>query len=96
MNKQKFQRGEIYHIYWYDTYSFNGWFSEDDAVDNEFETDFISAIGYFVAETKDWYIIAKHKNPNARFGFKKWGDISYIPKGCVVKITIIKTKSIKT
>lgn len=73
-----------YRFDWFDTYSFTGWDSDDDIDDKTVRDIFQQTLGFFVKEDSVWYIVAKHFNPNS--GFKQWGDITYIPKGCVKKI----------
>jgi hypothetical protein len=80
------KQGEKYQIDWLDTYNFLGWHWEDEIDNKTVDYVFQSTLGHYIKTVKDWYIFAQHNNPNESFGFAKWGNVVYIPKGCVKAI----------
>lgn len=77
------KKGHIYLFEWNDTYSYTKWVDEED-IDELTQKVVQSSTGIFVKETKDWYIIAMHKNPHDNF--RPWGTPCWIPKQCVKKV----------
>lgn len=83
----KLLKGKTYKFEWSDTYGNHGWFDEMDIDKNTVSGPSQISIGFFVKERAEWYIIAKHKNIQKTFA--PWGDICWIPKGSVKKVTIL-------
>lgn len=87
--KLKLTIGVPYFFRWNDTYSNGGWFTTEEITEKTLN-EIHQSVGIFVGETDIWYIIATHHNKNPNY--KTWGDINWIPKGCVVNIKELKTK----
>jgi hypothetical protein len=79
------KKGERYEILWLDTFSYNGWFHEEElkqkAKKNRY---FQKSIGFFAGEYYGFYVLAMHRNDNEEF--LTWGHPSWIPIGCAQTI----------
>jgi hypothetical protein len=84
---KKLQKNKIYLIEWVDTYSYSGWHDENN-VDKLTQKDIIKTTGFFIKETNFFVILAMSLNTYEDFA--PYGNIKWIPKGCIVKIKIIK------
>ncbi len=78
-----------YQIIWQDTYNYLGWHDIND-IDIKTVSCLQETVGFFIKETKDFYIFAMHKNVNS--GFMPYGLPVWIPKGSVKKIKNIDLK----
>ena len=88
MKEIKLQKGEKYLIEWDDTYSFQGW-HDDEAIDSEtVKNQLQSTVGFYIKKDKSWLIFCMHYNPNEKF--ETYGIISWIPRGCIRTIKLIK------
>ena len=85
--KPKLKKGEIYKFEWNDTYSFDGWFNEKDIEELTVPGLFQNTVGFYIKTYLDWHLIGAHMNDHD--GFKPYGNICWIPKKCVKKITLL-------
>lgn len=79
----------MYRFEWNDTYSTSGWFADESLDEKTIQGSLMSSVGHFIKEDRGWYLIAAHKNTHPTF--KMWGDVNWIPVGCVVKVTKISS-----
>lgn len=84
---KKPQKNKIYLVEWIDTYSYSGWYTENE-IDNLTRSDTTKTLGFFVKETDFFIILAMSLESNK--DFVPYGGIKWIPKGCIVKIRKIK------
>ena len=82
------KEGKYYKIKWNDTYGRKGWWNTDEIDDKTPEASLQESVGHLVKKTKDWVIIATHRNKNHEFA--EWGDINWIPVGTIKEIKEIK------
>ena len=79
----------MYSIQWVDTFSYTGWWDDAGIERKAKEMEgYISTIGFFISETKEFYAFAMSKNE--KDNFDSWAAPKWIPKGCVRKIKAIK------
>ncbi len=88
MKQIKLKKGEKYWIEWNDTYTFQGWHDEDSIDERTVLNSFQSTIGFYVKGDKDWLILCMHLN--LQDGFDTYGNVCWIPRGCVVDIKKLK------
>lgn len=87
---KKIIRGKRYIFEWVDTYNFLGWHHEDEINDKSIDRkSFQETLGFYVKSLKEWHIVAMHYNPNSELGFPEWGNICYIPRSAVKKVTLL-------
>jgi len=85
----KLKIGEKYHIYWVDTFSFNGWWNDDELkIKSKKMVMFQESVGFFAGEYSGFIILATHFDSDK--DFKNWGHPDWIPKGCIKKIRKLK------
>jgi hypothetical protein len=84
---KKLQKNKIYLIEWIDTYSYGGWYTEDE-IDELTRDETTKTIGFFIKET-DFFIILAMSLEGSK-DFAPYGNIKWIPKGCIVNIKKIK------
>ncbi|GEM_PF-2686832 len=84
----KLTKGKMYLFEWNDTYNFVGWHYDEAIAEKEVKT-FQKTLGFFVKQSKTFFILATHHNLNVELGFPEWGTLSYIPMGSVKRITSV-------
>lgn len=85
----KLKKGDKLEIYWLDTFSFNGWWADEDLLKKTKEMSYVQrSVGIFAGEDSSWIILSTHENPHK--DFCKWGHPDWIPKGVIKKIRKIK------
>ena len=87
MKKQKhsLEIGERYEIKWFDTFSFNGWWDDDDLMEKTKKMTYLQrSVGIFAGQDKNWIILVTHENPHE--DFVRWGHPDWIPKGVIQSI----------
>lgn len=84
MRKARLLKGHPYSFDWNDVYAQHGWFDDDGVRKETIKGPQQSAVGFFVQEVGDWYVIARQKNEY--LSFPPWGDLCWLPKGSVKKI----------
>lgn len=77
-------QGKPYLFEWNDTYSFQGWFTENEIDEKTLHRPLQTSYGIYLKTSGPWYIIATHKNTNGPY--KPWADINWIPKGAVERV----------
>lgn len=76
--------GKKYSIKWIDTFGQNGWYTEQDLLEEcKKNSDSIESIGFFVVENKN-FIALSAMTHNYQKG--NYGHPQFIPKGCIKKI----------
>ena len=84
----KLVKGKVYQIDWLDTFSFSGWYNEDELEEKTKDmTVFQRSVGMFAWENKDWIVITLTTNPNKEFC--RWGAPTWIPKGVIKKLKVL-------
>lgn len=79
----------MYYFRWNDTYSFQGWWDEDEILKkSQSISNFQETCGFYVMTHKDWIVIATHYNVHE--GFSPWGGVCWIPKGAVNYVKELK------
>ena len=87
--KKKLNIGDSYEIEWFDTFSFNGWYNDEELENKTKKMNYLQrSVGIFAGEYHNWIILATHENPNESFA--KWGHPDWIYRGTITKITKIK------
>ena len=77
--------GQKYLIQWVDTFSFNGWWDNDELKKKAKEMSYLQdSVGIYAGTYHGWIVLCTHENPNK--GFTRWGHPDFIPQGCVKKI----------
>ena len=85
MRIPKMKIGDKYEIYWLDTFSFNGWWDDEELKKKTIKMNYLQrSVGILAGEDKDWIILATHENPIKDFA--RWGHPDWIPKGVIKKI----------
>ena len=86
---KKLKIGGKYEIHWLDTFSFNGWWNDEELENKTKEMSYLQkSIGILAREDKDWLVIATHENPSKYFA--RWGHPDFIPRGCIKSIRELK------
>lgn len=81
----KLIKGKNYEIEWFDTFSFNGWYDDEELKKKILQMNYLQrSVGIFAGEYDGWIILATHENPNK--SFCRWGHPDWIPKGCIKKM----------
>lgn len=81
----KLQIGKNYEIEWFDTFSFNGWYYDQDLETKTRDMNYLQrSVGIFAGEYHGWIIVVTHENPNKNFA--RWGHPDWIYKKCIKKI----------
>ncbi len=83
------KKGNILVIYWVDTFSLPGWYSnkELEAYSKKYKQ-YIKSSGIFAGEYNGFILISTLYNNF--FGEAPFGHVTWIPKGCIVKTKVIK------
>ena len=85
----KLIKGKMYQVEWLDTFSFNGWWNDDELREKSKRMNYLQvSAGIFAGEDKNWIILATHKNPDSEFN--TWGHPDWIPKGTIKSIKRLK------
>ena len=83
--EKKLKVGGKYEIEWLDTFSFNGWWNEDELKTKTKKMNYLQrSVGILAREDKDWIVLATHENPSK--DFSRWGHPDWIPKGVIKRI----------
>ncbi len=84
------KKGNIYIVIWEDTYQEVGWHSLEDIAEISKENlkEYIKSVGIYVGDYGKFVVLASEFNTNERM--KNWSGITWIPRGCIRKITKIK------
>ena len=81
----KYKKGGKYEVKWIDTFSFNGWWDDDELKKKTQEMSYLQvSVGIFAAEDKHWIVLATHENPHKSMAH--WGHPDWIPKGCIKSV----------
>ena len=82
---RKMKVGEKYEIKWVDTFSFNGWFDDDELKGKAKEMAFFqTSVGIFAGEYYGFVVLAMHENPHKQFA--RWGHPDWVPKEVIRSI----------
>lgn len=82
--------GEVYSIKWIDTFSYNGWYSEEDIKKKAKEAcEFMTAVGIFAGEYHG-FIVLCNQFASEVLTHSPYGHPNWIPKGCIKKIIKLK------
>lgn len=77
--------GNSYEIEWNDTFSFNGWWDDDELKEKSKEMSYFQrSVGIYAGEYFGWVVLVIHENPNNKFS--RWGHPDFIPKKSIKKI----------
>lgn len=83
------KQGEKFEIWWVDTFSRNGWYSEETLLSEAKASSFLNkTTGYFVARAYGYHIFAMSDCPLE--GFNRWGLPKFIPSLTIKKIKRLK------
>lgn len=83
------KKGKKYSVYWIDTFSYQGWWTEEDIKKKSKENaEYLETIGIYMGEYFGFIILASSKQNMD--DFPEWGYPKWIPRGCVKKIKEIK------
>ena|SRR3990167_2615019 len=89
MKKGKLKIGSKYEIEWLDTFSFNGWWNDEELEKKTQKMNYLQrGVGILAKEDKDWIVLATHENPSKDFA--RWGHPDWIPRGCIRDIKKLK------
>ena len=81
--------GKKYHIQWVDTFSFNGWWEDEELKKRAKEMSYLQdSVGIFAGEYYGWIVLCTHENPNK--AFSRWGHPDFLPKTSIKKIKELK------
>ena len=78
----KLKKGHVYQFEWNDTYTYQGWHNMASIEAKTCEHGFQTTVGFYLKTISEWHVIAMHYN--AQEGFDPFGNICWIPKGCVI------------
>jgi len=81
--KYKLNKNSLYLVEWIDTYSYNGWYKEDE-INEMTRKDTTKTVGFFIKETDFFVILAMSLENNKDFA--PYGNVKWIPRGCIIKI----------
>jgi len=83
----KLIEGKKYIIYWEDTFSFTGWWNEEEIKERaDLMNYYMETVGFYCGEYKPFLAFAQQYNNSVFVNMAKWGHITWIPKGCIKKI----------
>ena len=89
MKIENLKIGEEYKAVWEDTFSYVGWWGDDDLKKKSKEMSYyINTVGFFAGYYNGFVILCTSRNEQE--GFFKWGAPKWIPAGCIKTIKKIK------
>ena len=83
--QKSMKQGEKFEVWWVDTFSRQGWYSEEQVIEEAKANSFLNkTVGYFIKRAYGYFIFSMSDCPV--LGFNRWGIPKYIPEKTIKKI----------